>query len=147
MPLTRKLAAEFIGTFWLVLGGCGSAVLAAAFPRFGIGLMGVALAFGQSRAQHRPGGIRSRIGAVAALSILGRALDWGRDRCAGLSLYHAGQRHDGARLLRRRRSCLPATSRFVHPGGRGGIRGQFRSRAPRPRHQFTAAVGAHPAQQ
>jgi glycerol uptake facilitator-like aquaporin len=46
MPLTRKLAAEFIGTFWLVLGGCGSAVLAAAFPHVGIGLVGVALAFG-----------------------------------------------------------------------------------------------------
>ncbi|NPV46214.1 MAG: aquaporin Z [Armatimonadetes bacterium] len=42
----RKLAAEFIGTFWLVLGGCGSAVLAAAFPEVGIGLLGVALAFG-----------------------------------------------------------------------------------------------------
>jgi aquaporin Z len=44
--LTRKLAAEFIGTFWLVLGGCGSAVLAAAFPNVGIGLLGVSLAFG-----------------------------------------------------------------------------------------------------
>jgi aquaporin Z len=41
-----KLAAEFIGTFWLVLGGCGSAVLAAAFPDLGIGFAGVALAFG-----------------------------------------------------------------------------------------------------
>ena len=41
-----KLAAEFIGTFWLVLGGCGSAVLAAAFPELGIGFTGVALAFG-----------------------------------------------------------------------------------------------------
>lgn len=41
-----KLAAEFIGTFWLVLGGCGSAVLAAAFPHVGIGLLGVSLAFG-----------------------------------------------------------------------------------------------------
>ena len=46
LPLIRKLAAEFIGTFWLVLGGCGSAVLAAAFPHVGIGLLGVALAFG-----------------------------------------------------------------------------------------------------
>src|SRR5271169_208534 len=46
MPLIRKLAAEFIGTFWLVLGGCGSAVLSAAFPQVGIGLLGVALAFG-----------------------------------------------------------------------------------------------------
>jgi aquaporin Z len=42
----KKYAAEFIGTFWLVLGGCGSAVLAAAFPEVGIGLMGVSLAFG-----------------------------------------------------------------------------------------------------
>jgi len=41
-----KLLAEFIGTFWLVLGGCGSAVLAAAFPGVGIGLLGVSLAFG-----------------------------------------------------------------------------------------------------
>jgi aquaporin Z len=42
----RKYSAEFLGTFWLVLGGCGSAVLAAAFPNVGIGLLGVALAFG-----------------------------------------------------------------------------------------------------
>ena len=42
----NKFAAEFIGTFWLVLGGCGSAVLAAAFPDVGIGLLGVSLAFG-----------------------------------------------------------------------------------------------------
>ena len=42
----KKYAAEFVGTFWLVLGGCGSAVLAAAFPDLGIGLLGVALAFG-----------------------------------------------------------------------------------------------------
>jgi len=44
--MSKKLAAEFIGTFWLVLGGCGSAVLAAAFPEVGIGLVGVSLAFG-----------------------------------------------------------------------------------------------------
>jgi aquaporin Z len=42
----KKYGAEFFGTFWLVLGGCGSAVLAAAFPNLGIGLLGVALAFG-----------------------------------------------------------------------------------------------------
>ncbi len=42
----RRLGAEFLGTFWLVLGGCGSAVLSAAFPAVGIGLLGVALAFG-----------------------------------------------------------------------------------------------------
>jgi aquaporin Z len=46
MPLSKKLAAEFFGTFWLVFGGCGSAVLAAAFPQLGIGFVGVALAFG-----------------------------------------------------------------------------------------------------
>jgi aquaporin Z len=46
MPLSKRALAEFIGTFWLVFGGCGSAVLAAAFPGFGIGFAGVALAFG-----------------------------------------------------------------------------------------------------
>jgi len=46
MSLVKRVAAEFIGTFWLVLGGCGSAVLAAAFPDVGIGLLGVSLAFG-----------------------------------------------------------------------------------------------------
>lgn len=46
MSLTRRLVAEFIGTFWLVLGGCGTAVLAAGFPHTGVGFVGVALAFG-----------------------------------------------------------------------------------------------------
>jgi aquaporin Z len=46
MALTKRVTAEFIGTFWLVLGGCGSAVLAAAFPNVGVGLLGVSLAFG-----------------------------------------------------------------------------------------------------
>jgi aquaporin Z len=46
MSLSKKLAAEFLGTFWLVFGGTGSAVLAAAFPNLGIGFMGVSLAFG-----------------------------------------------------------------------------------------------------
>ena len=46
MSMTHRLGAEFFGTFWLVLGGCGSAVLAAAFPDLGIGFAGVALAFG-----------------------------------------------------------------------------------------------------
>lgn len=45
-PMGRRLGAEFLGTFWLVLGGCGSAVIAAGFPRVGIGLLGVSLAFG-----------------------------------------------------------------------------------------------------
>jgi len=46
MPLSNRAIAEFVGTFWLVFGGCGSAVLAAAFPSLGIGFLGVALAFG-----------------------------------------------------------------------------------------------------
>lgn len=46
MPISRRVVAEIIGTFWLVLGGCGSAVLAAKFPEVGIGLLGVSLAFG-----------------------------------------------------------------------------------------------------
>src|SRR5436305_9155322 len=46
MPISRRVAAAFVGTFCLVLGGCGSAVLAAAFPGLGIGLHGVSLAFG-----------------------------------------------------------------------------------------------------
>ena len=46
MALWQRAAAELVGTFWLVLGGCGSAVLAAAFPGVGIGLLGVAMAFG-----------------------------------------------------------------------------------------------------
>ncbi len=46
MPMSNRLMAECLGTFWLVLGGCGSAVLAAAFPGVGIGLAGVSLAFG-----------------------------------------------------------------------------------------------------
>ncbi|MXO58572.1 aquaporin Z [Altererythrobacter salegens] len=46
MDMTKRFLAEFVGTFWLVFGGCGSAVLAASFPDVGIGLLGVALAFG-----------------------------------------------------------------------------------------------------
>jgi len=48
LSLTQKMSAEFLGTLWLVLGGCGSAVLAAAFPGVGIGLLGVSFAFGLS---------------------------------------------------------------------------------------------------
>ena len=46
MSLGKRAVAEFLGTFWLTFGGCGSAVLAAAFPDVGIGLLGVAFAFG-----------------------------------------------------------------------------------------------------
>lgn len=48
MPITRKVAAEFIGTFWLVFAGCGTAIISAAFPDLGVGILGVALAFGLS---------------------------------------------------------------------------------------------------
>lgn len=44
--MQKRLTAEFIGTFWLTFGGCGSAILAAAFPELGIGFVGVSLAFG-----------------------------------------------------------------------------------------------------
>ena len=46
MDIARRMAAEFVGTFWLVLGGCGTAVMVAAFPQLGVGFLGVALAFG-----------------------------------------------------------------------------------------------------
>src|SRR5664279_5004987 len=46
MPLSKRAAAEFVGTFWLVFGGCGSAIFAAGFPHLGIGFLGVAFAFG-----------------------------------------------------------------------------------------------------
>ncbi|HEY3820050.1 MAG TPA: aquaporin Z [Polyangiaceae bacterium] len=46
MPLSKRATAEFLGTFWLVFGGCGTAVLSAGFPHVGVGLLGVALAFG-----------------------------------------------------------------------------------------------------
>src|SRR3954470_17009317 len=46
MPLFKRATAEFFGTFWLVFGGCGSAVISAAFPELGIGFVGVAFAFG-----------------------------------------------------------------------------------------------------
>ena len=48
MPMSKRLGAEFLGTFWLVFGGAGSAVFAAAFPELGIGFVGVSLAFGLS---------------------------------------------------------------------------------------------------
>lgn len=48
MPINRKVAAEFLGTFWLVLGGCGTAILSAAYPELGVGILGVSLAFGLS---------------------------------------------------------------------------------------------------
>jgi aquaporin Z len=46
MSMSRRFAAELIGAFWLVFGGCGTAVIAAGFPKVGVGLLGVAFAFG-----------------------------------------------------------------------------------------------------
>ena len=99
--MMRKLTAEFLGTFWLVLGGCGSAVLAAAFPQLGIGFAGVALAFGLtvltmayaighiSGCHLNPGGLGRPVG--------GRALPGGR--AAAL------HRRAGAGRDRRRGAC------------------------------------------
>ena len=76
ITIRSKIAAEFIGTFWLVLGGCGSAVLAATFPHTGIGFMGVALAFGLAAASFVPAIIlgifvkrMNKEGAVAGMVI------------------------------------------------------------------------------
>ena len=76
MPMTQRFAAECLGTFWLVLGGCGSAVLAAAFPGVGIGLRGVSLAFGLTAAGRfkasdvLPYVIAQVLGAVIAAGVL-----------------------------------------------------------------------------
>ncbi|MCB2047850.1 MAG: aquaporin Z [Novosphingobium sp.] len=76
--MTRQLSAEFFGTFWLVFGGCGSAVLAAAFPELGIGFAGVALAFGLTvlTMAYAVGGISGghfNPAVTLGLSIAGRA--------------------------------------------------------------------------
>ena len=73
----KKYGAEFFGTFWLVLGGCGSAVLAAAFPNLGIGFLGVALAFAIDRvaALFRHRGVATVV--VLALAV-GCLWDYGR---------------------------------------------------------------------
>ena len=70
MSLSKRALAEFIGTFWLVFGGCGSAVLAAAFPGLGIGFAGVALASGLTVLSHGAGTIAAREdgGAVSLCS-------------------------------------------------------------------------------
>jgi hypothetical protein len=57
MNLSKRTSAEFLRTFWLLFGGCGSAVLAAAFPQLGIGFYGVAFAFGLTGPDH---GLRHR---------------------------------------------------------------------------------------
>ena len=66
----KKYAAEFIGTFWLVLGGCGSAVLAAAFPNVGIGLLGEYIGRIYQQVRHRP---RYLVEAILEEPVKGKA--------------------------------------------------------------------------
>jgi aquaporin Z len=90
MTMSKRLGAEFIGTFWLVFGGCGSAVLAAAFPELGIGFVGVSLAFGLTvlTMAYAVGGISG--GHFNPAVSLGLAVA-GRFKMADLSLYVAAQ--------------------------------------------------------
>ncbi|WP_299191355.1 aquaporin Z [uncultured Erythrobacter sp.] len=79
--MMRKLTAEFVGTFWLVFGGCGSAVLAAAFPELGIGFVGVSLAFGLTvlTMAYAVGGISGgHFNPAVSLGLaLGKRFSWG----------------------------------------------------------------------
>ena len=129
--MIKKLSAEAIGTFWLVFGGCGSAVLAAGFPGLGIGFAGVALAFGLTvltmayAVGHVSGGHFNpavTLGLAVGRRIPGATLvpysdrpGRGRPRCRGRALHH---RLRPARLGCRAASPRTATA-SISPGGFG----------------------------
>ena len=113
MSLFRRSTAEFVGTFWLVFGGCGSAVLAAAFPALGIGFAGVALAFGLT--------VLTMAAALGPISggHFNPAVSvglWAGGRFPGRDAAGLRRRAGGGRDRRRRASCyLIAAAR---PGSR-----------------------------
>ena len=79
----NRYGAEFLGTFWLVLGGCGSAVIAAAFPEVGIGLVGVSLAFGLTTLIcNEDVGLSLKLaGCILSVVILAGLWNYWRHRC------------------------------------------------------------------
>ena len=106
MPIAKRVTAELLGTFWLVFGGCGSAVLAAKFPEVGIGLVGVSLAFGLTvvTMAYAVGHIS---GAHFNPAITLGALAAGRFKGADVpSLHHRAAHRRGARRLAACHDCL-----------------------------------------